>query len=753
MTDIVLPYRWSPRPYQRPLWEYLQRGGTRAVACWHRRSGKDEVGLHHVACAAHQRVGNYWYMLPQYGQARKAMWDAVNPHTGKRRIDEAFPVEIRKSTREQEMLIVFLNGSTFQLVGSDNFNSLVGSPPVGLVFSEYALSNPSAWGYLRPILLENKGWAIFNSTPRGRNHFHSLLEFAEQEPGWFANRLGADVTDCFTHDQLQSELREIQAEHGTDYGYALWLQEYYCSFDAAIPGSIWGDCVKAAEDSGRVVAFPVAPASPVYTAWDLGRTDDTSIWWYQFNGKTIDLLDHHSSSLKDIPFYMDLLEQKRQEHGITYATHYLPHDARPRTLAAGGKSILQQCHDSATENPKLGKFQIGKRLDLQEGIQAARKTFPFCRFHATRCAKGLNSLRQYHREWDMEKKVFRDTPDHDWCLAGETKVLTRYGTCQIMDLPSTGEVLTLCGWKPYTHPRITRRNAPLVEVVFSDGLIVKCTPDHLFMTESGWTFAESLLPTSQVQSSLTRLRSISMAASTVYGQVINTFQEVGRSYIEMCGKVHSVLFPRGVTFITATMMPQIISYQTLNACLHPFIFQRTEHALMLQEQDHFSQTRQEVERLNGIVQKKGDCGIDAMPNAQKDGQNGSALTNAVQSVRRFLRDLIERVDIHKFIARKNAKWLHIVRVNKLHETADVWCLTVPGIEHFSLANGAIVHNSSHDADSFRYLSLSWKFLKQTTNEISVGDAAAAKSPIGMTLTALRDKHFAKRRHERAWMLR
>ena len=412
--DIRLPYRWAPRPYQQALWDYLARGGTRAVACWHRRSGKDEVGLHHVACAAHQRKGNYWYMLPQYGQARKAMWDAVNPHTGLRRIDEAFPEAIRRTTREQEMLIVFKNGSTFQLVGSDNFNSLVGSPPVGLVFSEYALSNPSAWGYLRPILLENGGWAIFNSTPRGRNHFHSLLEFAETQPSWFAQRLTAEQTGCFTPEALQNELHEIQSEHGTDYGYALWLQEYFCSFDAAIPGSIWGDCVKQAEDQGRVLNFTIDPQQPVQTAWDLGRTDDTSIWWYQITPTRIDVFDHHSSSLKDIPFYMDLLEQKRVEHGITYGTHYLPHDARPRTLAAGGKSILQQCHDAAKSNEKLGRFVIGKRLDVQEGIQAARKTFPYCRFHQTRTEKGLNSLRQYHREWDTERKVFNDHPEHDW---------------------------------------------------------------------------------------------------------------------------------------------------------------------------------------------------------------------------------------------------------------------------------------------------------------------------------------------------
>jgi hypothetical protein len=237
---------------------------------------------------------------------------------------------------------------------------------------------------------------------------------AEREPGWFAERLTATQTGCFTEAQLQSELREMQAQHGDDYGKALWRQEYFCSFDAAIPGSIWGDCVKLAEDQGRVLPLTVQTGSPVHTAWDLGRTDDTSIWWYQFNGSFLDILDHHSSSMKDIPFYMELLEQKRVEHGITYARHHLPHDARPRTLAAGGKSIWQQCHDAGKLNPKLGDFLIGKRLDKQEHIQAARATFPFCRFHDARTKKGLDSLRQYHREWDDEKKVFRDTPDHDW---------------------------------------------------------------------------------------------------------------------------------------------------------------------------------------------------------------------------------------------------------------------------------------------------------------------------------------------------
>lgn len=412
--EIRLPYQWSPRPYQRPLWDYLRNGGLHAVVCAHRRWGKDDVMLHHTACAMHERVGNYGHMLPEYAQGRKAIWDAVNPHSGKKRIDEAFPVELRKRVNDQEMKMEMRNGSTWQVLGSDNYNSLMGTSYAGLVKSEEALSNPGAIGYLSPILRESDGWMLHISTPRGRNHFYALLQTALKTPGWYGDISTAEQTQVFTAAELAEELRILQDIHGDDYGYAMFLQEYMCSFDAAIPGSIWGDCVRKAEDGGRVLDFALSTEIPVHTAWDLGRTDDTVIWWYQLIGKQIDILDHHSSSLKDMPFYMDLLEQKRVQHGIIYATHHLPHDARPRTLAAGGESILQQCCHAAKERPALGRFTLGKRLDKQEHIQAARATFPHCRFHKTRCEKGLNSLRQYHRVWDDEKKIFSDVPAHDW---------------------------------------------------------------------------------------------------------------------------------------------------------------------------------------------------------------------------------------------------------------------------------------------------------------------------------------------------
>jgi hypothetical protein len=418
VAEIRLPYQWKPRFYQEPLWNYLWNGGLRAVAVDHRRAGKDEISLHHTACAAHRRVANYVHMLPIYAQARKAIWDAVNPHTGKKRIDEAFPQELRAWTRDQEMSIGFNFGSTWQLAGSDNYNSLVGTSYGGMVFSEYALSNPAAWGYFSPILMENDGWAIFISTPRGRNHLYDMYQLAQRETGWYAELLTNDDTGVFTADEMRQELLRLQALHGDDYGRALWAQEYFCSFDAAIPGAIWADCIVKAETEGRIVDFEVNREALVNSGWDLGRTDSTAIWFYNLCGRQIDLFDYHESNLKDIPFYVELLRDKAKQHGIKYGTHWLPHDARPRTLAAGGKSILQQFRDAAHKYPELGRFAICKRLDRQEGIQAVRATLPLCRFHNSHCEAGIEVLRHYHREWDEELQMFKDSPKHDWASHG-----------------------------------------------------------------------------------------------------------------------------------------------------------------------------------------------------------------------------------------------------------------------------------------------------------------------------------------------
>ena len=224
--QICIPNAWNPRPYQRRLWDYFAKGGRRAVAVWHRRCGKDSLALNlEAAKALTERVGVYWHMLPLNTQARKVIWDGVDRY-GRRMIDQAFPKELRLSTNDQEMKIVFKNGSVWQCVGSDNYDALVGSNPVGVVFSEYSVTPKAAiaWDYIRPILAENGGWALFIYTPRGHNHGYTLYNQAKAA-GWFTELLTVDDTKAIPAEAVEEERRAGMSE-------AMIQQEFYCSFEA-----------------------------------------------------------------------------------------------------------------------------------------------------------------------------------------------------------------------------------------------------------------------------------------------------------------------------------------------------------------------------------------------------------------------------------------------------------------------------------------------------------------------------------------
>ncbi len=410
MTEIALPHNWRPRGYQLPAWRYLQAGGRHAELCWHRRSGKDEVALHWAAVSAFRRVAGYWHLLPEYSQARKAIWAAVNPHTGKRRIDEAFPHELRETTREQEMQIVFKNGSTWQVVGSDSYNRLVGSTPAGVTFSEWALANPAARAYLRPIIAENNGWQVFITTPRGKNHAYNTLRAAMGEQQAFAQVLSAHETGVFSAEQLESERAAYIQDYGEDQGRALFEQEYLCSFDAAILGSYYGAELSRARAEGRICRVPYDEAIPVFTAWDLGYDDDCAIWFFQVTRGEIHVIDYYYNHGKDVDFYCTVLNDRGYEYAQFAGKPFLwlPHDAKAKTLAAKGKSVQQQFLDNGYAS------RLVPNLSVQDGIQAVRKTFPRLYLDEERCADGIEALTQYRREWDEDRKMFRDQPVHDW---------------------------------------------------------------------------------------------------------------------------------------------------------------------------------------------------------------------------------------------------------------------------------------------------------------------------------------------------
>ena len=265
----------------------------------------------------------------------------------------------------------------------------------GLVADEYGDWKPSVWGYvIRPALADKSGWAIVIGTPKGRNSFWETYRDAQASDDWYVATIKASESGLLP----AAELEALRAELTDD----AWRQEMECDFDAALPGAIFGKELYELEQSGRMKRDLYDPALPVHAVFDLGYSDDTAIWWFQVRDE-LRLVDCYSSNGMSIAHYNDVLQAKRWKYGEWL---WLPHDARAKSLQTG-RSIEEQFR-------ALGwKPRIVPELGLVDGIQAARLTLADAYFDE-RCREGLDALKQYQREFDEDKKCFRDRPRHDW---------------------------------------------------------------------------------------------------------------------------------------------------------------------------------------------------------------------------------------------------------------------------------------------------------------------------------------------------
>jgi phage terminase large subunit len=199
-----------------------------------------------------------------------------------------------------------------------------------------------------------------------------------------------------------------------------------------LDGAIYANELRASYESNKITAVPWDPNSKVYTAWDIGSTDDTAIWWYQIVGGEIHIIEsyaksagspsHFASQITGFDTRIDIingepvvtkgepLEGLEHRRTYDYGVHWLPHDAKAKTLAAAGKSVQEQL------SAALGysKVRITPRLSIEDGILSARTTFPRCWFDAEACAEGLKALRKYRREMQADDVSLQRNPKHDW---------------------------------------------------------------------------------------------------------------------------------------------------------------------------------------------------------------------------------------------------------------------------------------------------------------------------------------------------
>lgn len=393
VIEVELDYQ--PRDVFLPFHERTQRW---AVIVAHRRCGKTVACINDLiykAIMEGKEDGRYAYIAPYYSQAKTIAWDYLLK----------FSQPVLAKANQSELWVELVNGARIRLFGADTGENLRGLYLDSVVLDEYADMKPSIWGsVVRPLLADRGGSATFIGTPKGHNQFWDVYNNATQDPDWYVKTLRASQTGLLPDSELADAAKMMSQDQ--------YLQEFECDFESAILGAFYGKEMRQLTDQGRITDVKHDPMFKVHTAWDLGYSDDTAIWFFQVIHGEIRLLDYHYSNGQPVAFYAGVVQSREMERGYDYGYHYLPHDARAKTLASN-RSVIEQLGDKLP----IKSLRIVPNLGLQDGIQASRLALTRAWFDH-KCVDGIECLRQYQREYDEDKKVFRDKPRHDWTSHG-----------------------------------------------------------------------------------------------------------------------------------------------------------------------------------------------------------------------------------------------------------------------------------------------------------------------------------------------
>jgi len=403
---------WRPRPHQMDIWEDMEAEVSNILLVAHRRWGKDELGINDCARRAAKKPANYFYCLPEQEHARRALWSAINPHTGKRRMDETFPEGFRiGKLKEQEMAIdVHSNGgqSRIQFLGSDNYDAIVGGSPFGVYFSEWAIADPQALAMLRPIVEENGGYMRFLTTPRGENHVFRQLKAQMGKPGWAVHYQTVLDTNVFTSAKLDQLRQESIDLYGKEVGESLFRQEYLCTFEEIVPGSFYIDLLNRLEKTGRFCGILPMEGEPVYAAFDLGYSDATAIWYAQImRDNSVNLIGYEEFRKASIPDTIKIIQQRPWFYGALL----LPHDARQHQVTSGetAETILTKAGYTCYIMPQT---------DDAAQVESVRQLLPRCSFHQKECERGITCLKAFHNRYKQDTNSWSPKAVHDWSSHG-----------------------------------------------------------------------------------------------------------------------------------------------------------------------------------------------------------------------------------------------------------------------------------------------------------------------------------------------
>lgn len=402
-TQIKLD-KFIPREYQLPICDAMENKKFRKILyVLPRRAGKDIIAWNLMIRAAIKEVGNYFYCLPTFKQARMVIFDSIT-NDGQRFLD-FLPKPLIASINQQEMKIRLINGSIIQLTGSDSYDtSLIGSNAKMIVFSEYGTSDSRAYTLAaRPILNANGGTVIILGTPRGKNHFYEMYQIAKNSDDWFCYFKTLDDTQHIDADEIKREI--ASGEISED----LALQEYWCSFELGVEGAYYAKYIDKLRLNERIGDVAWEPQFKVHTAWDIGWNDSTCIIFYQVVGTMVRIIDCYEANFKPIDHYCKVVLSKP----YIYGKHFVGHDIMVHEQGSGLTRYDMYKNLGVKFEQRDGKSAI-PNVSIEDGIEAVRALFARLWVDDKNGKQLIKCLENYHQEFDNKRKVYKGIPLHDW---------------------------------------------------------------------------------------------------------------------------------------------------------------------------------------------------------------------------------------------------------------------------------------------------------------------------------------------------
>ena len=411
----IIPFR----PYQIDLQRVLfGKVSKRIMIEWPRRAGKEVVTWNLIVHAALIEPGMYIMTYPTNVRARKILWQGAALINGvSTKFLDMIPKRLLAKKNDADMTIEFINGSIIWIVGCDiDPQKLRGTNPRGIVYSELAFSDPRIVHTMFPVLRENGGWMIGQSTYDGMNHFYWMLKNNMNDPLWYCkeesiNTLVDESGNPYITDQ------DVDEDRRAGMPEYLIQQEYYGNVQINEETKYFAIAMNQIHETNRLVPGLFIPRKNVFAFYDIGVNDCTAITLSQFEMRQGVMcpivIGYIEMNNRDLQFYVNEIRAFCNRYNLPFHTHFIPHDGKNRNWNDGLKNTV----DYLFEMGEKGQF-VERPNRHRVAIETIRQKLYYTSFNKENTVRLIDCLSSYEKEFDDKLGRFKDNPNHDWASHG-----------------------------------------------------------------------------------------------------------------------------------------------------------------------------------------------------------------------------------------------------------------------------------------------------------------------------------------------